>query len=388
MRERGKIGMLVRGIEAGAVLTAAVGLLVYGETVSQAGRQAVNICLELLIPSLFPFFVVSGLILSCGWANEAAPWFAPLMKRLFGVNGACAPAFLLGLIGGYPVGARTAIALYRQGTCTKEEAERLLAFCNNSGPAFILGAVGTGILGSARAGILLYAAHILAGISVGVVFRFWKGEKSLTETAEEAPGTVQKTFLRCFLDSVRDAGTGVMSISLFVIVFSVLIALLLRGGILTALAQALGTLTAPLGLDAEAAEELLTGFLEVTAGLRSLADVPMTLTEKMAAASCMLGWAGLCVHCQVLSFLQGSGLSARPYLLGKLTQGALATLYIRWIVRLFPVTEMTGVLMEQRLERLAAVDTVQSLYTALIGALAVLLWVLLSTQYRKRQAKR
>jgi len=391
MKANGKIGVLRRGLLYAGIVLAAAGLLIYGDTAMQAGKEAVRICLELLIPSLFPFFVVSGLVLSTGCAQGAAHWFAPMMKGLFRVNGGCAPAFLLGLIGGYPVGARTAIALYRQGDCTREEAERLLAFCNNSGPAFILGAVGTGMLGSARAGILLYAAHVLASVSVGLVFRFWKGEKTYSEAADtpERGGEAQTvSLLQCFLDSVKSAGIGVLNISVFVLVFSVLIGLLLRCGILTAAAQLLSTVLSPLGIDAQAAEKLLTGFLEVTAGLWSLAEAELAMTEKMAAASCLLGWAGLCVHCQVLSFLQGSGLAARPYLLGKLTQGTLATLYIRVLVQLFPVAQETGVLLEQRIERLAGVHAPGSLYTALVGALVVLLVMVLGSCLCKRRCRR
>jgi hypothetical protein len=84
-------------------------------------------------------------------------------------------AFALGIIGGYPVGAKTAISLYQKKLCTKEEAERLLGFCNNSGPAFILGVVGVGVFSSSRIGILLYLVHIFSSITVGFLFRFYKG---------------------------------------------------------------------------------------------------------------------------------------------------------------------------------------------------------------------
>jgi len=386
-----KLGFFYRLLLAAAVLMSLIGLIVYTENCIATGRKAVSLCLETVAPSLFPFFVVSNIIIGMGYAQDISFLFEPIMRKLFNVSGACACAFLMGIIGGYPVGARTAIELYNKRLCTKAEAERLLSFCNNSGPAFILGAVGTGMLGSARAGILLYAAHVLASVSVGVVFRFWKGEKTYSEAADtpERGGEAQTvSLLQCFLDSVKSAGIGVLNISVFVLVFSVLIGLLLRCGILTAAAQLLSTVLSPLGIDAQAAEKLLTGFLEVTAGLWSLAEAELAMTEKMAAASCLLGWAGLCVHCQVLSFLQGSGLAARPYLLGKLTQGTLATLYIRVLVQLFPVAQETGVLLEQRIERLAGVHAPGSLYTALVGALVVLLVMVLGSCLCKRRCRR
>ena len=150
----------------------ALGLVLFTRETSQAAADGVALCAQVLIPSLFPFFVVSSLCVQTGLAALAGRAFEKPMRFLFGVPGVCAPAFVLGLVGGYPVGARTAISLYEQGACTKAEAERLLAFCNNSGPAFILGAVGASMLGGTGAGALLYATHVLASVTVGVLFSF------------------------------------------------------------------------------------------------------------------------------------------------------------------------------------------------------------------------
>ena len=84
------------------------------------------------------------------------------MKPLFGVGEAGAAAFILGIVSGYPLGAVTAGQLYESNYLTKTEAERLCAFCNNSGPLFIIGSVGAAIYGNAGIGIMLYLFHILA----------------------------------------------------------------------------------------------------------------------------------------------------------------------------------------------------------------------------------
>lgn len=85
----------------------------------------------------------------------------------------------MGIVGGYPVGARAAITSYERGLCTKTECERMLSFCNNSGPAFILGVVGAGVFANSSAGMLLYLAHVLASLSVGSVFGFINGTNLL-----------------------------------------------------------------------------------------------------------------------------------------------------------------------------------------------------------------
>ena len=121
----------------------AAALLCYPQQAMEAARSGLLLCGNVIIPSLFPFFVLSALVVELGLAGALGRLLEPLMGVLFRVNGSCASAVALGFLGGYPVGARTAIELYRKGMCTKTEAQRLLAFCNNSGPAFILGVVGT-----------------------------------------------------------------------------------------------------------------------------------------------------------------------------------------------------------------------------------------------------
>ena len=99
-------------------------------------------------PLLFPFFVLSSLVVELGLSRYLGKLFQPVMAPLFRVNGACTSAVALGFVGGYPVGARTAIALYQSGQCSKTEAERLLAFCNNAGPALSLAWWAQGYLGA------------------------------------------------------------------------------------------------------------------------------------------------------------------------------------------------------------------------------------------------
>jgi len=87
--------------------------------------------------------------------------------------------FLMGIISGYPVGAKIVTKLRENNTCTKEECERLLAFTNNSGPLFIVGTVGISLIGDTTIGIILLIIHILASITVGILFRFWKSSNTL-----------------------------------------------------------------------------------------------------------------------------------------------------------------------------------------------------------------
>ena len=150
-----------RDILLGAgLLWATLALILWPEQAMDAMRDGLRLCGNVIVPSLFPFFVLSSLVVELGMSRYLGRLLEPIMVPLFRVNGSCATALALGFVGGYPVGAQTAIQIYQNGQCSRAEAERMLAFCNNSGPAFILGVVGAGVFGSGTAGLLLYLAQI------------------------------------------------------------------------------------------------------------------------------------------------------------------------------------------------------------------------------------
>ena len=128
-----------------ALLVCAAALVLFPAQAAEAAKDGLLLCYNVIIPSLFPFFVLSTLVVELGLVSYLGRLLSPLMRPLFRVPGEGATALALGFVGGYPVGARTTLSLYEKGLCTKTEAERMLAFCNNSGPAFILGVVGIGI---------------------------------------------------------------------------------------------------------------------------------------------------------------------------------------------------------------------------------------------------
>ena len=307
---------------------ATLALLLYPQASMEAARTGIQLCGNVIIPSLFPFFVLSSLVVELGLAEYLGRLLERLMRPLFNVGGACASAFALGFIGGYPVGAKTAISLYQNGMCTKTEAERLLAFCNNSGPAFILGVVGAGVFASSRVGVLLCLAHALASICIGVLFRFYGAgqERKSGGRRGTTPRFRAPRFTAAFTGAVKNSFLSTLNICAFVIFFTVVIQMLVTSGFLPGVAQVLGTVLAPFGMTPEWARRLLTGLVEISSGVWTLSGEG-TLSGRLTMAAFILGWAGISVHCQVLSFLGDSGLSARTYLLGKLLHGGLAALF-------------------------------------------------------------
>ena len=263
--------------------------------VRAAAAEALSLCARSVIPALFPFLVVSSLLLSLGLGELLSPMLAGLMEPLFRVDGVGSSALLLGLVGGYPIGAKTAADLYRGGRLSRPEAERLLAFCNNSNPVFLISVLGVGVFGSVRAGVWLWLIHLLSALLTGLLFRNHGGP-----ARRQAGGTAAfqaVSLSAAFVAAVRESLSGMLSVCAFVTFFYVL-------------ARPLASLGGWLG-------PVLVGLTE----LFSLTPLLRPDRFGFILASAMAGWGGLSVLCQTAAVLEGSGLSVRPAMLGKLLHG-------------------------------------------------------------------
>ncbi len=278
---------------------------------AQAARAGLTLCYQVIIPSLFPFFVLSTLMVELGIARWIGQGLEGIMFPLFRLSGACASALALGFVGGYPVGAKTAVSLYQSGSCSKRETEGLLAFCNNAGPSFILGVIGAGVFSSSIVGFLLWATHVVAALMVGLIFRSYQKPSQVGKVVSRRETPASYPFSAAFTGAIRQSFLSVLNICAFVIFFTVVIRLMEIPNLLTRLGVS-GGITAG----------LLSGVIELTQGVCALTGGSLPL--RASAAAFLLGWGGISVHCQTLSVLEGSGLSPRLYLLGKLLQGLIA----------------------------------------------------------------
>ncbi|SHH92517.1 sporulation integral membrane protein YlbJ [Sporobacter termitidis DSM 10068] len=362
-----------------ALFAAVAALVVFPKDSVDAAANGVKLCINVIVPSLFPFFVLSTLIVQLGLARHFGRILEPVMRPLFNVGGECVTAFVLGFIGGYPVGAKTVIALYENGSCSRAEAERLLSFCNNSGPAFIFGVVGAGVFASSAAGIALYLAHTLASVIVGVMFRYW-GSGEEKKGGGRLPEAEPKRFTLAFTDSVKSAFQTTLNICGFVIFFTVFIRLLFLSGLLPFIASVIGGIFGPFGFDKAWAERLLTGVIELTSGVTSLQGAVGEFSRSLALAAFMLGWAGLSIHCQVLSFIGDSGLSVRTYIYGKILQGSISAVFAYFLARIFVFKQPAAVYLAQQVKSYAAVDFVSALLMSCLTAALLLLLLIIGAR--------
>ena len=304
------LGMLCGFILCGA------GLLFYSKPVSAYMTQALNLCIHVLLPSLFPFFVLSSMLVSSGVVQRLSPVLEKPFQRLFGLPGCFSAALFLGAVGGYPVGARTAARLYQQGLCNRESAEKALRFCSNAGPAFLIGAVGSGLLDNPRIGVQLYVIHLVSALLIGL---FHPSIKDVVKSVNcTANAREKRKGFTLFLQAVTDSLSIFWNVCAFVLFFAVISCLLQQLPLVSVLQRLPGGGSLWYGL--------LSGALELTSGTSCLANAGLPSSQLLPALSFLCGWGGFSVHFQTISIVQEADLSCRQYLKGKLLHGLLAAL--------------------------------------------------------------
>lgn len=276
-------------------------LLMGGESATAAVEAGLKRCTATVIPVLFPFMVISAFLVESG----AGEWLGRLFERpmrLFGLPGSGASALILGAVCGFPVGARTAAALYDRGELSRRELERLLCFASNAGVGFVVGAVG-GLWSSRGFGVGLYAIQLGCALLIGLCLGK-PGEPSRPHRTPANPPPLAA----CFTDAVTSSATALLAVCAYVIFFSALIGA--AGRLLDRLSPS------PL-LDA-----LLFAACELTSGvgMASMLASPVLGGTLCAFA---VGWSGLGVHMQVMAVTAGRGLRYRRYLAAKLCHGLL-----------------------------------------------------------------
>ena len=267
-------------------------MLVLSTQAAGAVRLGLALCARSVVPALFPFLVLSGLFVNLGCSDVPARLLSGVMHRLFGCSGSGASAFFLGLLGGYPLGARTIGELYRTGRISRQEGEHLLCFCNNAGPAFILGIAGAGIFGDLRIGAWLYLIHASAATMVGLML----GRSNTAAAPRSAAAQPIPSFPSALVSSITSAGTAMVQICAFVVFFYTLLQI------------------SPLR------HPLLLGIVELTRGITALTAGQ----SSFVIASALLGWGGISVHCQTAAVLADTSLPMRRYLLAKALHALVA----------------------------------------------------------------
>lgn len=267
--------------------------------------KGLQLCADILIPSLFPFCVISTFIIRSDISNLLGKLLHPVGKLLFGTNGNATCAIMLSMLSGYPVGAKLIVLLYEQKQLSQKQAQNLICCCVNPGPAFIVLAVGQGILNSRQIGYLLLAANILSCIIINIIFR--SKEPVISQNAVS-----YQCYSDAFVQSVSDASASIMGVCAWVVLFS----------------SVLGTTGVFLP---QHIQNILTALSEVTTST-------IYFRENIMLVSVALGWCGFSVHAQIMSVCGKIMPNYLKFALIRLLHGLLLAGITELLIKIFAVS--------------------------------------------------
>lgn len=308
-------------------------ILVYQKASSCGVQKGLSFCSDILIPSLFPFMVMSSFIIKSGLSEKLGYLFNPVVKFLFNLPGVAGATIIISLIGGYPAGVKGVMELWECNKLSLSQAQRMLCFTVGSGPSFVIGVIGIGIFKSYAVGLLMFICQILAsiliGISLGIFSRIKKShyEANIKNTNTSLP------FSDAFVKSCIASTGQIINLCAFVVLFSALIEILKANSFENHFANALMYINVPYSY----AHSLLFSILEVTGGCLNSGK----LGASAEFIAFFIAFAGVCVHFQLFATLSKMNFSKVMFISFRIVHGLLSAVITHFALSIFPLSQET-----------------------------------------------
>lgn len=309
-------------------------IIIHPQDCMKAASRGLFAWINIVVPSLFPFLVISELLIGLGFVDFIGVLLEPLMVPIFNVSGKGAFPFAMSITSGYPIGVKLVTRLRKNKKISKSEAQRLLSFSSTSGPLFMIGAISTGMLNNPLISPLIVYPHYLGAIAVGILFRFYKMKdekinssptknifKNAFRKLFQAKNKDNRNLGKMLSDGVVNGVSSIVIVGGFIVFYSVLVEILDISNFFNIFTEIFNIIL-PLNLSPEVIKGLLTGMLEITIGCKEIAELNgVSLLFKIVIINFLIGWSGFSIHSQAMSFISSTDLNSKLYMFSKLLHG-------------------------------------------------------------------
>ena len=288
---------------------------------------SLNVFKNNIFPSLFPFFVLSNLLIKCGMPEFIGSLFKNLMNKLFKIKGITAFIFFMSIISGNPANAKYTKELYLENKINKYEATKILCFTCFSNPLFILGTVSILFLGSQEVGSLILFCHYIGNILIGMGMRNYHPSKKENEKVSLKKAIDEMHKKR--ISNKEDFGT-IITHSLINSINTLFLIL----GVITTCLVITTIINNNLNLNS-VFESVLNGFIEMTQGLKYISKETIPLKLKCVLTVMILSFGGISVHMQIMSILSDTDIKYLPFLCARICHAIISSLIIFYLFDLW-----------------------------------------------------
>lgn len=295
-----------------------------------SASEGLNLWFNLLVPSLFPFILISDLLVSFGFIDLFSKYLEPIMRPVFNVSGIGILPFSMSIMSGYPVGAKLTSKLRSMNSISKIEGERLICFSSTSGPLFIVGTVLLGMLGAPHLSSLMIIPHYLGSITLGLYMKFYKkGSEKKTNNYCIGKTPYKKSNNNYSIGfiiskSIKESLDSIAVIGGFVIIYSVVINILLSSNTFNLIINKISMI---IYVDENILKGLIAGIVEITNGCNIISKLNIDIFDKILLLNSIIAWGGLSIHSQALAFISTTDIKPSIYLVSKMFHSILTSLY-------------------------------------------------------------
>ncbi len=293
-------------------------ILTESASILNAVNFSFNIWKENVFPSLFPFFVLSELLINYGFIELVGEIFKPFMNKVFKVKGVGAFALIMSLISGFPSSAKYIKELYNKKLINEFEATKLLMFTHFSNPLFILGTISLLFLNNKEVGLLILICHYLGNFIIGIIFRNY-----YPSTEENKNISIKKVLTEISNNRIKNNKKfGEIITTALLNSINTLILIL---GVITMFLVITTIIDNNINLNSFH-QSILNGFVEMTQGLKyvSLEEIPLKL--KCILSTMIISFGGLSVHMQIISILSDTKINYLPFLTARIIHAIISSL--------------------------------------------------------------
>jgi len=274
---------------------------------------SLNIWVTSIIPSLFPFFVISDILNNYNAINYIPNFIKNIFKKMFNISDNALFIFFISMLSGFPSNARNIKSLYLDNKITKEEGEHLLFFTHFSNPMFILGTLVILFLNNNNLGLLILISHYLPNFIIAILFRKLNNPNDNYNINNNKVNSFGKVFAKAIKSSIDSILLIAGTLCVFLIISTIIINLFNFNNINSLLVKS---------------------FLEITSGLKEISTISFSNSTLVILSSCILSFGGLSVHMQVMNELNETDISYKNFFIGRVFQTILSLL-ISYLICLF-----------------------------------------------------
>lgn len=299
----------------------------------EASLAGAKLFFNSVLPTMFPFMVICNMIINLDGIKLYSKILGPILCKPLGLSYPCSFALVASFLCGYPLGAKYSTDLYKKGIIEYDEFSRLINIASNTGPLFLLGAVGTSMLGNSTLGYLLLIPSYLSVFIIGIITQNKKREKKISLPNEGI--TESKAYYNLgevIKKSIEDASLNILVLCGYVIMFSVIISMVKTLFISTGTLTSLSSL---LNIPEDIFNGLFLGGIEVTNGCNIIASSNLSILSKLSLISFLSSFGGLSIIAQTSSFFYKEKVSITKYFFYKVLQGIISFVLMFFIYIIF-----------------------------------------------------